>query len=108
MDILEEIVVHEFLECAEGSTAVDALAGNGDALLDTLLALLQHLDAEGGIGQHDVLLGGQGTILQYTVKNLCSLFLCGTTNKLLRFGNLETKVTGLDILIIPQIIWHDV
>ena len=85
---------HELLEGAEGSAAVDALAGNGDALLDALLSLLQHLDAEGGVGQHDVLLGGQGTVLEYGVEDLCGLFLGGTAHEFLGLGNVEAEVLG--------------
>ena len=49
---------YELLEGTQSGTAVDGFAGDGNALLYALLALLEYLNAEGGIGQHDVLLSG--------------------------------------------------
>ena len=84
----------KLLEGAEGRAAVDALAGDGDALLDALLTLFEYLDAEGGIGEHDVLLGGEGAILEHGVEDLSGLFLSGTAYEFLGLGNLESQISG--------------
>ena len=82
------------MESAQGAAAVDALAGNVDTLFDGLLSTFEHLNAEGGVGQYDVFLCRQSSVLEHAVEDLCRLFLCGTADEFLRFGNVETEVAG--------------
>ena len=78
----------------QGRAAVDGLAGNGDALVERLLSVLQHLDAKGGVGQDDIFLGGQGMVLQYGVKDFLGFQLGGSGNEFFGTGWCETEVGG--------------
>ena len=90
------IEFYEFLEGLQCTATVDTLTGNINALFDALLSLLQHLNTESSVGQYDVLLGRQGTVLEYAVEDLCSLFLRRASYEFFGLGNLKTEVTGLE------------
>ena len=68
-------------------------------LHDALLSLLHYLDAEGCIGENDVLLGWEGTVFKYCIKDVLSLFLGCSASHLFRFGYLETETLRLEDLL---------
>ena len=57
--------LYEFLEGSECLTRVNALSCYLHTFLYALLSLLHYLDAEGCIGENDVLLGWEGTVFKH-------------------------------------------
>ena len=70
------------------------------SFLYALLSLLHYLDAEGCIGENDVLLGWEGTVFKYCIKDVLSLFLGCSASHLFRFGYLETEILRFEDLLI--------
>ena len=58
------------------------------------------MDAEGGVGEHDVLLCGQGTVFQHGIENLGGLLFRGTADEFLGFGKVEAKVLRFEDTLI--------
>lgn len=90
------VVFNKLFECSQRLAAVYRLASNIYAFFYALLAFLQHLYAEGSVGQYDVLLGGQGSVFKHGVEYVGRFLLCGACYQLFGFGRFKAQVGGLN------------
>ena len=91
MWVIELDKLPEGLQCC---TALDALAGLGDAVLKRQLPLLQHLNAKGCVGQNDIRLSRQSLVLQHGIEDFLGFLFRSPSHQLFGLGRLESQITG--------------
>ena len=90
---------NKLLQSLQCASALDALAGNGHALVDALLGI-DNLNGKGRIGNHHLFMVNLASVAEHIVKHFGSLLFGFAALQVLGVGNVQLDVGWFEQLFV--------